>query len=119
MSWNEIRDRAIRFSREWHGEQCLSEAFGQYYVRLPLIATPHIVCGNALRLDWKTLLPQKDCCTAFVSTNSITQGEQVGKLWNELFRKNSSLDIHFCSPHLRMAERGFRQSACTRGNHRI
>jgi hypothetical protein len=30
---------------------------------------------------------------AFVSTNSITQGEQVGVLWNELFRKG--VKIHF------------------------
>lgn len=31
---------------------------------------------------------------AFVSTNSIAQGEQVGVLWNELF-KNYMLKIHF------------------------
>ena len=31
---------------------------------------------------------------AFVSTNSITQGEQVGILWNELFRK-WQIKIHF------------------------
>jgi hypothetical protein len=31
---------------------------------------------------------------AFVSTNSISQGEQVGLLWNELF-KNYSCKIHF------------------------
>lgn len=30
---------------------------------------------------------------AFVSTNSITQGEQVGVLWNHLFKKN--IKIHF------------------------
>ena len=30
---------------------------------------------------------------AFVSTNSITQGEQVGVLWNELFRRG--IKIHF------------------------
>ncbi len=30
----------------------------------------------------------------FVSTNSITQGEQVGILWKELFAR-SSLKIHF------------------------
>lgn len=30
---------------------------------------------------------------AFVSTNSITQGEQVGALWNELFRQGAT--IHF------------------------
>lgn len=127
----------------------LSEAFGQYFVRLPLKKSPTIVCGNALRLDWKKiLLPEKcsyvlgnppfvgkqfatpeqktdmeiicgnvkaggilDYVTAwyfkagefiqetritvgFVSTNSISQGEQVGILWNELL-KRYHLKIHF------------------------
>jgi hypothetical protein len=122
--------------------QALSEAFGQYYVRLPLRATPHIVCGNALRLDWKDVIPPEKCSyilgnppfvgakfqgteqradmavvagevdnyglldyvtgwyfkaaayihgsgivVGFVSTNSITQGEQVGVLWNALFQR--------------------------------
>lgn len=127
----------------------LSEAFGQYFVRLPLKKSPTIICGNALRLDWKQILPPDQCSyvlgnppfvgkkeqadeqradmnlifgnvkgagvldyvcgwyakagdfiqgtrikVAFVSTNSITQGEQVGILWNELFRR-FHLDIHF------------------------
>jgi hypothetical protein len=33
-------------------------------------------------------------CVAFVSTNSISQGEQVGILWNELFNKYN-IKIHF------------------------
>src|SRR5713101_4486149 len=127
----------------------LSEAFGQYFVRLPLKKSPTIVCGNALRLDWKNILPPGQCNyilgnppfvgkkeqtddqkadmnlvfghlkgagvldyvsgwyakagefiqgtqikVAFVSTNSITQGEQVGILWNDLF-KRFHIDIHF------------------------
>ena len=39
----------------------LSEAFGQYFVRLPLKKSPTIVCGNALRLDWKKILPSDQC----------------------------------------------------------
>jgi restriction-modification enzyme MmeI-like protein len=39
----------------------LSEAFGQYFVRLPLRKSPTIVCGNALRLDWKKILPPEQC----------------------------------------------------------
>jgi len=129
--------------------QELTEAFGQRYRRLPLRSTPHIVCGNALRLDWKKILPPAKCSfvlgnppfvgkkeqtaeqkadmdslfgsvkgagvldyvtgwyrkaaeyiqgtrisVAFVSTNSITQGEQVGLFWNELFT-HYRLDIHF------------------------
>jgi hypothetical protein len=127
----------------------LSEAFGQYFVRLPLKKSPHIVCGNALRLDWKASLPPEKCsyvlgnppfvgkqfataqqkadmdlvcgrvkgggvldyvtgwyfkageyvqgtkiAVGFVSTNSITQGEQAGVLWNELFARYR-LKIHF------------------------
>ncbi|MGA2000309.1 MAG: DNA methyltransferase [Terriglobales bacterium] len=127
----------------------LSEAFGQYFVRLPLKKSPTIVCGNALRLDWKKILKSEQCSyvlgnppfvgkkarnaeqqadmnivfrdvkgtgvldyvccwylraaqyirgtrieVGFVSTNSVTQGEQPGILWPILFR---SLDvkIHF------------------------
>jgi hypothetical protein len=127
----------------------LSEVFGQYYVRLPLRKSPTIVCGNALRLDWRRILPPGRCsyvlgnppfvgkkeqtpqqkadmdllfrdvrgagvldyvCSwymksaeyirgtrvsvAFVSTNSITQGEQVGILWKEVF-SGHGLSIHF------------------------
>jgi hypothetical protein len=39
----------------------VSEAFGQLYQRLPLKKSPTIVCGNALRLDWKTILPPEKC----------------------------------------------------------
>ena len=129
----------------------VSEAFGQLYQRLPLKKSPHIVCGNALRLDWKTVLPPEKCnyvlgnppfvgkqfqtpaqkqdmelicgaikgagvldyvtCwyfvaadyirgtripVAFVSTNSISQGEQVGILWGELFGKHH---LKICFAH--------------------
>jgi hypothetical protein len=127
----------------------VSEAFGQLYQRLPLKKTPTIICGNALRLDWMTILPPEKCSyvlgnppfvgkhlmsaeqgqdmelvwgenngagvldyvtawyrkaaeyiqgtrivVGFVSTNSISQGEQVGALWNPLFQL-FDLIIHF------------------------
>lgn len=128
----------------------LSEAFGQYFVRLPLKKSPTIVLGNALRLDWKEVLPPAQCsyilgnppfvgkhlmtaeqtqdmsfvwgenngagvldyvtgwyrkaaeyiqqniriAVGFVSTNSISQGEQVGALWNPLFQR-FGLKIYF------------------------
>jgi hypothetical protein len=127
----------------------LSEVFGQYFVRLPLKKSPTIVCGNALRLDWKKILPPEQCSyvlgnppfvggkfqndeqradmaavagevgnyglldyvagwyfkaadyiksshivVGFVSTNSVTQGEQVGVLWNALFQRYG-IKIHF------------------------
>jgi hypothetical protein len=41
--------------------QKISAAFGQLYQRLPLKKSPHIHCGNALRLDWKKVLPPEQC----------------------------------------------------------
>ena len=127
----------------------LSEAFGQYFVRLPLKKSPTIVCGNALRLDWKAILPPEQCSyvlgnppfigkhyqspqqradmafvfgdfkntgdidyvvswfykaaeyiqgtriqVGFVSTNSITQGEQVPLVWG-LLMDRFRIKIHF------------------------
>jgi hypothetical protein len=126
----------------------LSEAFGQLYRRIPLKKSPHIHHANALRLDWKSVLPPEKCSyvlgnppfigskllnpeqkaevgavfgyqnsgvidfvgcwyrlaidyckhhkairCALVSTNSITQGEQVAALWPGLFA--DGLTIHF------------------------
>jgi hypothetical protein len=128
--------------------QKLSEAFGQYFVRLPLKKSAKIVNANALRIDWNDVLPREKCSyvlgnppfvgakyqtdeqrndmadllagvqnfglldfvtawyfkavdyirgttisVAFVSTNSLSQGEQVGVLWGELFRRGAH--IHF------------------------
>ena len=128
-----------------------SLAFGEYYKRIPLKKSATIVHGNALRIDWQSLLQVKEkydfifgnppfigktwqsqeqrkdmdlilgkmesaglldyvtawyikaakymqdfnsnkgevkqTKTAFVSTSSISQGEQVGILWNELYNK--------------------------------
>jgi hypothetical protein len=127
----------------------LSQAFGQFYQRLPLRASPHIVVGNALRIDWRTVLAPEQCSfvlgnppfvgkqfmtteqkadmdilcghvkgsgvldyvtgwyfkaaeyvkgtaipCAFVSTNSISQGEQPGILWGELYGRHR-MKIHF------------------------
>ncbi|MGD0260675.1 MAG: DNA methyltransferase [Verrucomicrobiota bacterium] len=127
----------------------LSQAFSQLVLRLPLRASPHIVVANALRIDWRAVLPPDQCSfvlgnppfvgkhlmtaeqgadmelvwgdingtgvldyvtawykraaeyihgtrirVAFVSTNSITQGEQVGALWPPLFQRYG-LKIHF------------------------
>jgi hypothetical protein len=144
----------------------LSEAFGQYFVRLPLKKSPTIVCGNALRLDWKKILPPDQCSfvlgnppfvgkhlmtaeqaqdmefvwgktdgagvldyvtgwyrkaaeyiqgtriqVGFVSTNSISQGEQVGALWNPLFQR-FGLKIHF-------AHRTFKWESEARGKAHV
>ena len=140
----------------------LSLAFGQTYVRIPLRKSPHIAVGNALEMDWQTLLPSKDCTfcfgnppfighqwrtkeqqadmahiwgkegqvnrldyvtcwfkkamtyadqsrkaeIAFVSTNSITQGEQCGILWPVIFAGGLSI---------RFAHRTFQWNSEARG----
>ena len=149
----------------------VSQEFGSYFARIPLKATPHIVCDNALTLDWAQVLAPQDCSfilgnppflgksnqsagqkndmqlvcgaiknaglldfvaawyikaapyisnpvrpelvegqlsahgstssprtelnikCAFVSTNSITQGEQVGVLWSWMLAQG--IKIHF------------------------
>jgi len=150
----------------------VSEEFGMYFARIPLKTSPKIVHGNALTLDWNSVLPAERCSyvmgnppflgkkeqssaqksdfesvmsvlkgfgvldfvcawyvkairymaapprvpqecgdpehknwttsvtscnddirAAFVSTNSITQGEQVGVLWSWLLAQGTH--IHF------------------------
>jgi hypothetical protein len=151
--------------------QLVTQTFGQYYVRLPLRKSATIIHGNALRVEWQSLLQENerydfilgnppfigkqyqneeqkkdleiifsgaktsgalDYVTAwyikaakymqtesdgennkrtragFVSTNSVSQGEQVGVLWNELFKKYK-IKIHF-------AHRTFSWSNEAKGN---
>jgi len=125
----------------------VSEQFGQYYARLPLMQCATIVHGNALRIDWKSIVPtdelsyivsnppyvgnkfrnarQKEdmqrvfldaqkldyvCAwykkaadmmsgtsirTGFVSTNSITQGEQVALLWKPLLERGIAINFAY------------------------
>jgi len=35
----------------------VAKRFGQYFVRIPIKASPHIVCANALTMDWRELSP--------------------------------------------------------------
>jgi type II restriction/modification system DNA methylase subunit YeeA len=134
----------------------VTETFGEYYVRLPLEKAATIVQGNALRIDWQSLIEPlpfekgeakfdfilgnppfvgyawqnedqkndlelifhnvngagvldyvtawyiqsakyiqgKSTKVAFVSTKSISQGEQMGILWNELYSRYK-IKIHF------------------------
>lgn len=38
----------------------LSKAFGQYFARIPLKKTAHILCSNALTTDWKKLIKPEE-----------------------------------------------------------
>ena len=50
------------------------EEFGLYFARLPLKKTPHIVHGNALRIDWNDVLPANRC--SYVSWESAVRGRE-------------------------------------------
>ena len=39
----------------------LNLEFGETYARIPLAASPHIVCGDALETDWSRVLPPEAC----------------------------------------------------------
>lgn len=139
----------------------VSEAFGNYFVRLPLRKSATIVNDNALRVDWNAVVPREQLSfilgnppfvgkqhqsdsqkqdmvrifadvrgagvldfvaawyvlaarymhgttarCAFVSTNSISQGEQVGVLWGALYR---------LGVHIQFAHRTFTWSSEARG----
>lgn len=127
----------------------INEAFGLNYANIPLTGAPHILHGDALAVEWSSLLRPEKCSYimgnppfighqwrdavqqtgmhkvwgtsgqfnrldyvtawfkkaadfvavnkriefAFVSTNSICQGEQAGILWPQLF--NAGLQIRF------------------------
>lgn len=131
--------------------QKVSEEFGMYFARIPLVSTPRIHIVNALTTDWETVLPPDRASfvlgnppfvgakflteqqradaravfrdlenagqidyvgawyvkavrymreaagggirCAFVSTSSITQGEQVPALWPWLL--SQGLKVHF------------------------
>lgn len=126
----------------------LSAEFGEYYARFPIVDTAHVTIANALRIDWRDLLPAQRCNylfgnppfvgkqhrttqqrddmdlvfggvsgtgvldyvaawyrraadymtgqqvrAAFVSTNSIVQGEQVAALWPDLLSRGLRIDF--------------------------
>ncbi len=141
----------------------ISNEFGQYFVRLPLKKSAKIFHGNALQIDWETVVAkdelsfilgnppfigskmmtqeQRDSIVnefaniqgsgvldyvtgwyvkaakfiqdtkikvAFVSTNSIVQGEQTSILWGQMLNKYN-IKIHF-------AHRTFKWSNEAKGN---
>jgi len=140
-----------------------SLAFNTSYARIPLKKSPHIVVGNAIDIEWDTVLKATRCsyvlgnppfighqwrdeaqqadmkrvwgsggqfnrldyvtcwfnksvryaannksiAVAFVSTNSITQGEQCGILWPYMFANGATI---------RFAHRTFQWNSEARGS---
>ncbi|MCW2312196.1 class I SAM-dependent DNA methyltransferase [Rhodoferax antarcticus] len=64
----------------------VSEEFGLYFARIPLRTTPHVVHGNALRLDWNEVLPVERC--SFVLGNPPFVG---AKFMNDAQRDDTRL----------------------------
>jgi hypothetical protein len=52
-----------------------SETFGEYYVRLPLRKSATIVHGNALRIDWQSLLIKESTTSIHTDTANIILNE--------------------------------------------
>ena len=38
----------------------VADRFGQYFARIPIKDSPHIVCANALKIDWQSILNAND-----------------------------------------------------------
>ena len=62
----------------------LSDAFGQYFSRIPLRRSPHIHCLDAHEVDWNEILPAERCSYVFGNPpfrgsqfQSVLQSEQV------------------------------------------
>ncbi len=56
----------------------LSLEFGQTYTRIPLTASPHILCADALETDWAELLPPEDCSFVFGNPPFVGAKFQTG-----------------------------------------
>jgi hypothetical protein len=53
----------------------VSEEFGLYFVRIPLEVSSTIVCGNALRIDWETVVPARH--VSYIMGNPPFSGAMV------------------------------------------
>ncbi len=77
----------------------LSQEFGQVFARIPLKAAPNIVHGDALEIDWNSVLPAEQCSYVLGNPPFIgfvmrekSQQSQAGSLMNRLGASGSRLD---------------------------
>ncbi len=54
----------------------VSDEFGAYYARIPLVSTAHIRHGNALRTDWNDVLPAERCSFLFGNPPFVGKSNQ-------------------------------------------
>jgi hypothetical protein len=55
----------------------ISNEFGQYFVRLPLKKSAHIVYGNALQIDWETVIAKDELSYILGNPPFIDSKKQV------------------------------------------
>ena len=55
----------------------ISNEFGQYFARLPLTKSAKIVCGNALQIDWNSLVRNQTIETTATNTTLILNEPEI------------------------------------------
>jgi len=77
----------------------VSEAFGEYYVRLPLRKSPYIIHGNSLEIDWQSIIvpypwEKKEAAYDFILGNPPFRGKQLQSAWQKNDMENVFLNVH-------------------------
>ena len=69
----------------------MSLAFGQSYVRIPLITSANIVVGNALSCDWRSVIDPNECAYLFGNPPFVghqwrtsSQKEDMARIWGSI-----------------------------------
>ncbi len=77
----------------------VTEELGSYFARVPLKATPHIVCGNALQLVWTDVLPPAQCSYILGNPPFIGKSNQSSEQKTDLLsvfgKLKSASDFNF------------------------
>jgi hypothetical protein len=88
----------------------LSLEFGQVYARIPLVNAPHIQHGDALEIDWDSVLPAADCSYVYGNPpfigfvmRGVNQQDQAAGLMARMGAAGSRLD-YVCAWFLKAAE---------------
>ena len=87
----------------------VSEEFGQYYARLPLKKAPHIVHGNALKIDWNEVIPASRLSymmgnPPFVGHHYQTSEQKVDQLRTMGYLSAYGVLDYVCNWYVRAAE---------------
>ena len=72
----------------------VADRFGQYFARIPIKDSPHIVCANALRIDWSSLLNASVKCK--MENVKLQEANQAPNF--TLYTLHSSFDYIFGNP---------------------